>query len=212
MTISRTASALALAAILAGCGSGSTGSGAAAGAPSSTASASDQAVTTSNAGIQRFNDADVEFAQNMIPHHEQAITMADLALDPKAGASPAVVDLARQIKAAQAPEVATMTAWLGLWGRPTTTGMAGHDMDSMAGHGAAGMMSTESMNRLRGLNGRAFDQAWLQMMIEHHQGAITMSEAVRTAGANPAVATLAGQIITAQQGEIATMNGLLSAS
>ena len=61
-----------------------------------------------------FDDADVLFAQSMIPHHEQAIEMADLALDPASGASTAVRELATRIKAAQDPEIATLRAWLKL--------------------------------------------------------------------------------------------------
>ena len=60
-----------------------------------------------------FNAADVMFAQGMIPHHQQAIEMADMALDPSVGAGPEVVDLAARIKAGQDPEIDQMTALLG---------------------------------------------------------------------------------------------------
>ena len=62
------------------------------------------------------------FAQGMIPHHEQAIEMADIALDPTIGAGPEVIDLAARIKAGQDPEIEQMTAWLTAWGASTDTG------------------------------------------------------------------------------------------
>jgi hypothetical protein len=65
-----------------------------------------------------FNDADVTFAQGMIPHHQQAIEMADIALDPATGASAQVRDLATRIKAGQDPEIQLMTGWLAAWGQP----------------------------------------------------------------------------------------------
>src|SRR5690242_7335349 len=64
-----------------------------------------------------FNDADVTFAQSMIPHHQQAVQMAELA-DSRA-ASTEVKTLAAKIKAAQQPEIDTMTGWLTAWDQPT---------------------------------------------------------------------------------------------
>jgi uncharacterized protein (DUF305 family) len=91
--------------------------------------------------------SDVMFAQMMIPHHEQAIEMADLALEQ--AESPEVATLAQDIKAAQDPEIELMTGWLESWGEDVpTTGMgmdhSGHDMGSM-GDGMMGMMSEEDM-------------------------------------------------------------------
>lgn len=137
--------------------------------------------------------------------------MADMALDPGSGARAEVLTLAQQIKAAQGPEVATMTGWLSQWGEPVST-MArsgGHDMGSMTMGSVPGMMSTDAMNKLMGLKGKAFDQTWLQMMIEHHQGAISMSQAVLKNGSNKPVAALADQIVKAQQAEVAKMTMLL---
>ena len=69
-----------------------------------------------------FNDADVMFAQLMIPHHEQAIEMSDIALDPNTGASAAVIALATQIKGAQDPEISQMKNLLTTWGVPMEIG------------------------------------------------------------------------------------------
>ena len=73
-----------------------------------------------------FNDADVMFAQQMIPHHEQAIEMSDIALDPNTGASAAVIALATQIKGAQDPEISQMKNLLTTWGMPMEMGSMDH--------------------------------------------------------------------------------------
>ena len=179
-------------ALAAGCGGGGTA------APSSTAAAG--AATASS----KFNDADVTFAQGMIPHHEQAVEMADIALDPKVKASATVKDLATRIKAAQAPEIATMTSWLKGWGKPVTMDAAGHNMSAMDG-----MMSAADMKALGAATGPAFDTAFFEMMIRHHQGAITMAEKVQKDGVNADVKALAGQVISAQTAEINEMKKAL---
>ncbi|SCL18034.1 Uncharacterized conserved protein, DUF305 family [Micromonospora rhizosphaerae] len=164
------------------------------GAPSAGASAS-------------FGDADVMFAQMMIPHHRQAVRMAELA-DTRA-ADPEVKKLAGQIKAAQAPEIATMTGWLAAWGRPAPSAGTGHGMPGMA-HGMPGMMSDADMAKLEAASGTDFDKQFLTMMIAHHEGAITMAKDEVAKGVNPDAKAMAQQIITAQQGEIDTMNKILA--
>jgi uncharacterized protein (DUF305 family) len=171
--------------------------------------ASDGATTTAAA-------SDVAFAQAMIPHHQQAVAMADMALDPASGASTQVQDLAAQIKAAQDPEIQQMTMMLEGWDQPTAMpgatspeDMEGMDHD-MGGMTMSGMMSEEDMAALAGMTGAAFDQEWLQMMTEHHQGAIDMAEQAAAATLDPQVAAMADDIITAQQAEIATMQQLMA--
>lgn len=150
-----------------------------------------------------FNDADVEFAQGMIPHHQQALDMATIALDPGAQAGPEVTDLAARIAAAQDPEIQVMTEWLTTWGRPL------EGDDPHGGHGPGGMMTDAEMEELDTTTGPAFDQLWMELMIRHHQGAIEMAESVKANGLNPDVLTLADEVITAQQAEIDEMRELL---
>ena len=127
--------------------------------------------------------------------------------------------LAEQIKAAQDPEIQQMTGWLQGWGAPTAmpgassaSGMQGmdHSGHDMGGMSIAGMMTDEQMQALREASGQEFDDMWLQMMIEHHQGAIAMAEQVKGSSGDPEVTTLADQIIAAQQQEIATMQESLA--
>ena len=170
------------------------------------AASTDDATATADAS---FNDADVLFAQGMIPHHAQAVEMAGLALAPEAGASAEITELATAIQGGQEPEIESMTAWLQQWGQPMEMpGMEGmDDMDGM--EGMDGMMTSEQMTSLASLSGPAFDTAWATMMISHHQGAIAQAESAKASGAAPEVRTLADQIITAQQGEITRMEAML---
>ncbi len=142
--------------------------------------------------------ADVMFAQQMIPHHEQAVEMADLAL-ANATASSEVTDLARGIKDAQAPEIATMTGWLKGWGAPQAM-----EMD----HGTDGMMSEAQMSRLSSATGQEFDSLWLDLMVAHHEGAITMSRDVLSTTRDDEVAALARSIVDGQTAEITRMKAL----
>lgn len=164
-------------------------------------SASSSATSTSS-----VDPADVMFAQTMVPHHQQAVEMADLAVTR--ASSPDVKALARKIKAAQDPEIATMNAWLGQWGAPT--GSAG--MNGMSGmdHGSDGVMSQADMTKLSQASGAEFDRMWLTMMVAHHQGALTMAKEVLATTTNQQVRTLAQSIVDGQTKEIATMNGLLT--
>ena len=151
-----------------------------------------------------FNDADVNFVTDMIPHHRQAVEMAKLA--ETRAESLDVKDLARQIMNAQDPEIQTMSGWLSSWGTPGPEDMSGMDMSSSM----PGMMSSEEMDKLMNAAGSEFDQMFLTMMIEHHTGAIEMANNEQAQGMYPAAITLAKQIETAQTNEITTMRGLLS--
>ena len=188
--------ALALVVTLAACGSDNS---------SSANSAADS--STGSVSAVALNAADIEFAQGMIAHHEQAIEMAEIALDPNVGASPEVVDLATRIKGAQDPEVELMTGWLTAAGEPVSMGASeGHDMSSMEG-----MMTAEQMDAMAAMTGTDFDQTWLQMMIAHHKGAVSQSQTVKANGSNADVLALADTIIKAQQAEITEMQALLGA-
>ena len=72
------------------------------------------------------------------------------------------------------------------------------------------MMSDEDMAALDHMSGAEFDKAWLQMMTEHHQGAIDRAEQAASMPLDPQVAALADDIITAQRAEIATMQELMT--
>ncbi len=161
------------------------------------------------------NDADVSFASDMLQHHAQALSMVDLTrgrpLDPEVEA------LAEQIRAAQAPEIETFTQWLTDWDEEVPETMRDHanadgDMgDSMAGMDSdmPGMMSAEDMTALADASDDEFQTMWLEMMVEHHRGALEMADVETTDGQYEAAVNLAVDIIESQTAEIETMEGLI---
>lgn len=166
---------------------------------------------------QEFNDADVTFAQDMIPHHQQAVQMAKMA--SAHASSPAVKSLADKIEAAQGPEIETMQGWLEDWGKSDDSdGDSMHSMDGM-GDGSSsgmgtdtdmpGMMSDDDMMRLGEADGADFDSMFLTMMIAHHQGALEMARTEQSKGQNAEAKALAARIEAAQTAEIEQMKKML---
>ncbi|MGX1850076.1 DUF305 domain-containing protein [Streptomyces sp. NPDC055299] len=155
------------------------------------------------------NDADITFAQSMIPHHQQAVAMARLA-DGRASDTE-IKSLAAAIEKAQGPEITTMRAWLKAWGAPASSA---HDMPGMD-HGAggmdgmSGMMSAKDMTDLKAARGKDFDKKFARMMIGHHNGAVTMARDERRNGRNATAKKLAGDVIKHQTAEVATMRTIL---
>lgn len=151
------------------------------------------------------NSQDVSFATDMIPHHAQAVTMADMALAK--ATTPTVKQLATSIRAAQAPEIAAMSGWLTGWGQPVPS------VSTTMNHGGMsmpGMMSETDMAALDKATGSAFDKLWLTQMISHHKGAVTMAKTELSTGQNSDARTLARSISTSQSKEIAQLTQLLS--
>lgn len=171
------------------------------GSAENNASSTPDTTLAGNTQGAEFNDDDVMFAQMMIPHHEQALEMADIALDPTVGAGEQVRSLAARIKASQEPEIETMTGLLVAWGKPTA-------MDESMDHSEmmSGMLTAAELDELGTLSGTVFDSAWLDAMIRHHEGAIDMANDVLAKGTNTSLASLAKEIIAAQQAEIAEMS------
>lgn len=192
-----TAGALAVTVALAGCGSSSDMGSMS--SPSSSTTPASSTTATPSAGAH--NDADVTFAQMMIPHHRQAIEMADMIL-AKQGIDSDVTALATQIKTAQTPEINQMTGWLTGWGQSATPSMnMGHDM--------GGTMSQADMDALDKATGKDATKLFLTGMVSHHQGAIAMAEDELANGQNADAKKLAQSIKDSQQVEIDKMNQLL---
>ncbi|WP_091180739.1 DUF305 domain-containing protein [Paramicrobacterium humi] len=184
-TISLSSAALAAALVLAGCSDPGSGSG-------STADNSPSAQISSTT----FNDADADFAMGMAAHHEQAIEMSDMLL-AKDGVDRQVVALAQKIKEAQGPGIETMNSWLEAWGV---------ESDMQMDHR---MMSGEDMGKLDAASGADASSLFLEQMIEHHRGAVTMAEAEIDQGNNADALALAQKIIDDQNAEIQKMQDLL---
>ena len=150
------------------------------------------------------NDADISFLTGMKPHHEQAVEMSDMVL--AAGPPAPVAELARQVKAAQAPEIEQMTKMLTDLGQPGASGAQGGGHS--AGHG--GMMSEGDMAALRTAKGAAAARLYLEGMIAHHEGAIEAAETELGDGKYEPARQLATSIAQDQAAEITKMEGLLS--
>ena len=187
------AAALAALVVLTACGSSSNKS-----ATSGTSPAGSSAAATSTPATSAHNQADVTFAQGMIPHHEQhCIQMSDIILG-KQGIDPRVVDLANKIKAEQGPEIQQMNSWLTQWGQPTVS-----MPPTMA-------MSDQDMTALRNAQGVDASKQFLNGMIQEHQAAIAMAQDGIKSGQYPPAVALANSIVTNHQQEIATMQGILA--
>ncbi|MFM1896201.1 MAG: hypothetical protein RLZZ385_1275 [Pseudomonadota bacterium] len=119
-------------------------------------------------GLQ-YTEADVKFMQSMIAHHAQAVRMA--ALVPERTNREAIRVIALRIALSQEDEMTMMRDWLSDRGEPTETPMAHMDHE---GHLMPGMLSEDEFTALEAASGPAFDNLFLELMIKHHQGALTM--------------------------------------
>lgn len=144
-----------------------------------------------------YTDDELMFAQMMIPHHSQAVTMSELALANSSNTE--VLALATAIRDAQAPEIAQMQSWLDQSDYSGTH--AGH-MDM------GGMLSDEELAELSTAKGSAFDRLFLEGMIAHHEGAIDMLSMIENS-TNSEVKKLYDDILTSQSAEIEAMKALL---
>lgn len=184
---------------------------------------SDEAEAPQELSETEHNKADVTFATDMIQHHAQAMSMVDLTMDRNL--EPEVQELADAIRAAQSPEIETMYGWLLQWGEDVPSTMRDHVNGGHEGHGdedsnvsdsmegmdddMPGMMSAEDMDALENASDAEFRDMWLEMMIEHHEGAVEMSETEQDGGRFKPAVDLAGTIIESQSAEIDTMEKLL---
>ena len=171
------------------------------------------------AAAGQHNNADVAFAQGMIPHHSQAIDMSRLAAER--AQSDQVKNLARQIEVAQGPEIETLNGWLRSWGVPTPQpgmpmnhgtmpSMEHENMPGMNHGNMPGMMTADDMQKLQQVNGPEFDRMFLTMMIKHHEGAVGMAQTEPAQGQFRAAKQMAQRIISSQQAEINTMHQMLN--
>ncbi|MBT2549660.1 DUF305 domain-containing protein [Arthrobacter sp. ISL-65] len=207
LTLSAAAVAATLA--LAGCSTGSgTGSAGTSTPGMDHGNSSSAPASSSPAAAAEHNAADVMFAQMMIPHHAQAVEMSEMMLAKK-DVPAEVTALATKIKAAQGPEIETMTGWLTSWNEPTQA-PTGHDMSTHGAGGMGGMVSDADMKKLDAAQGTEAAKLFLTQMIAHHEGAIVMAKTETTGGKNPDAVKLSKDIVTAQEAEIQEMQALLA--
>jgi uncharacterized protein (DUF305 family) len=163
----------------------------------------------------RFSPDDVRFMQEMITHHQQAIDMAALVKDRTN--RPEVIAVARRIDASQADEMTFMKTWLRERGQPGPDAHAMHMMHAASGmtdHGVPGMATPEQMAAMAGAKGLAFDRMFLERMIAHHEGAVTMANKLldRAGSAyDPVLFEFVNEVINDQKAEIKRMSALVPA-
>ena len=171
----------------------------------------------------RYSPDDVTFMQDMIHHHGQALEMSAL-VDGRTNTR-SVLDLAGRIKASQGDEIAFMQTWLKERGEeapdPAPTGHAGHGSGHASGHashgaqvhaGMPGMAKPEEMAQLAAASGQDFDRRFLDLMVRHHEGALTMVRDLlaRSGSAyDPVLYRFTNDVSNEQRAEITRMAGLL---
>lgn len=206
--------ALASALALAGCGSSGAEEGAGTDSETTAPAASAPAATGTGAAsgepiAAEHNDADVMFAQMMLPHHEQAVEMSEMLL-AKDDVPAEVADFAGGVIDAQGPEIERMNAMLTAWGaEPLADAEDMDDMDHGSGAGMSGMMSEEDMTALADARGTGAAQLYLEQMTVHHEGAVEMAREQIEQGQNPQAVDLARQVVEDQEAEIAEMERML---
>lgn len=152
-----------------------------------------------------YTKADVEFMQGMIAHHSQAIVMSRMA--ESHGANPQVLKLSNKIDQSQVPEIRIMQGWL------DRNKQFAPDTSSWRHMTMAGMLTDAQLKELDAARGVDFDRAYLQMMIQHHAGALKMVDDlfnVALAGQEVDVNVFANDVVTAQTAEIGIMQRLLT--
>ena len=142
---------------------------------------------------------DIMFLQMMIPHHQQAIDISDLALTKSSDSE--LLALAKNIRDEQAAEIITMKAWLDKAGADLDPG---HSM----GHDMGGMLSDSELAALKAATGKSFDLLWLKGMTGHHVGAIDMATMIEDAD-NDEIKSFGQAIVTSQSAQNKQMAAMI---
>ncbi|MBM7058446.1 MULTISPECIES: DUF305 domain-containing protein [Streptomyces] len=167
------------------------------GEPARTLSAEEAA---KEAGQDTANSADFRYAQMMIEHHGQALVMTELVSERASDST--IKRLAERISAGQKPEIGAMEGWLKRNG--------GDKREQHHDHtGMPGMATEAQLKKLRAAEGKAFDTLFLELMITHHQGAVTMATEALTEGNDIFVEEMASDVVAQQTVEIDRMRGLM---
>ena len=154
---------------------------------------------SSSSSNANYTGADIMFLQMMIPHHQQAIDISNLAM--KSSQDAELIELAKIIARDQAAEIKQMKAWL------TDAGASedmGHSMDGMGG-----MLNDDELAALSAATGKEFDVLWLKGMTEHHDGAIHMTQMIEDAQ-NADIKVFGTKVIKDQSEQIDLMKKMLA--
>lgn len=151
-------------------------------------------------GSSDLSGSDIMFLQMMIPHHQQAVDISELALTVSKDAE--LLALATDIRDGQSAEIVKMEKWLS--DSNSDQGM-GHSMgDSMGG-----MLSETELSDLKSASGKDFDLMWLKGMTVHHDGALHMSQMI-TDAKNSEIKRFGEDIVTTQSAQIEQMKLMIA--
>jgi len=150
-----------------------------------------------NSGAATYTGADVMFLQMMIPHHQQAIDISNIAL--KTSKDSELLALAGTIVKAQTAEILQMKSWLK---------DAGATMDMGHSMGMGGMLDSAELSALSAATGKTFDTLWLKGMIGHHDGAIHMTTMIQDAS-NLDIKAFGENVVKDQSAQIVQMKEML---
>lgn len=153
---------------------------------------------SSSSTNSNYTGADIMFLQMMIPHHQQAIDISNLAM--KSSQDAELLALAKIIARDQAAEIKQMKAWLKDAGASEDMG---HSMDGMGG-----MLSADELSALQAESGKEFDILWLTGMTDHHDGAIHMTQMIEDAR-NSEIKAFGEKVIADQSAQIKQMKAML---
>jgi uncharacterized protein (DUF305 family) len=161
-----------------------------------------------NSGTATYTGADVMFLQMMIPHHQQAVDISDLAISRSKDTE--LIELAKKIRNGQAAEIIQMKNWLADAGDSSMMGHGmNHGMNHSMGDGMGGMLTESELSTLNSLSGSKFDAYWLRGMITHHEGALHMVTMIRDSN-RPEFRSFGKEIVSVQTVEIEQMKKMLS--
>jgi uncharacterized protein (DUF305 family) len=152
-----------------------------------------------SASNSNYTGADIMFLQMMIPHHQQAVDISNLAMKTSKDAE--LLALAKKIAADQAAEIIQMKAWLKDAGAGTDMG---HSMEGMGG-----MLNDAELSALNAETGTKFDLLWLKGMTGHHDGAIHMTTMIRDAS-NPDIKAFGEKVVADQSAQIEQMQAMIA--
>lgn len=148
-----------------------------------------------NVSSESYNDADVRFSQEMIPHHQQTIQMAELVATRTSNEY--VLTVSEHLIDDERTEIRQMSAWLNAWKKPIP------EENAKSTHSMPGMLSQQQMSTMARQSGDEFDRTWLTLLSTHLGHGIVMVETVQGKGQHKPTLDLAGKLINGQRQQIA---------
>ncbi|WP_046469521.1 DUF305 domain-containing protein [Allosalinactinospora lopnorensis] len=194
------------------------------GAPGDSPSPASEERLESAAEDGGHNEADVEYMAKMIEHHKQALEMSELAEDR--AEHDGVKGIADRISVAQSSEIEAMEGWLetNVYGpakeNPNHQNYCGLDEEGTSHHDEdcptdvdhsdmPGMATEAELAELAEVTGAEFDELFVELMVDHHEGGVSMAEDILVDGDSSAIRTMASDVIAEQRAEIARMRGMI---